>query len=109
MQRKSKNNIIFWNAQGIKSLSKKIQLQHIPKDKYTDIRLFREIFLKEENSVSLPGNRVYRQGKQSTGSRVAVEVRNNIKTKNCPNYELREIENLSLEIYLQNRTLITHI
>lgn len=97
---------MFWNAQGINSYSKKIQLEQIIKAKYIDILFLCETFLKEGQSFSLTGYQIYRCDRPTPGGGVAIAVRSNLKTKQLPNYPTRGIENVSVELSLQNRTIV---
>lgn len=106
MQYNSELKIMFWNAQGINSLSKQIQLQQVLKAKYIDIAILCETLLNEDSSFSLPGYRIYRQDRIGAGGGVAIVVKNNLKTKNYSNYATSGIENVSVELFLQNRSLV---
>lgn len=97
---------MFWNAQGINSFSKKLQLQHVLRDKYIDILFLCETFLSEGNSFTLSGYRVYRCDRATTGGGVAVAVRNHLNTIQLPTYCTKNIENVSVELKLLNRSIV---
>lgn len=106
MQYNQQIKYMFWNAQGINSFSKKIQLEQIIKAKYIDVLFLCETFLKEEQRFSLSGYKIYRCDRPTHGGGVAIAVRNYLKTKQLPNYPTCGIENVSVELSLHNRTIV---
>lgn len=106
MQCNSELRIMYWNAQGINTLSKKVQLQQVLKAKYIDIIFLCETFLNEESSFSLPGFRIFRRDRTAHGGGVAIAVKNNLKVKSYPNYTTKGIENVSVELIMENRSLV---
>lgn len=97
---------MFWNAQGINSFSKKLQLQHVLNNKYIDVLFLCETFLSETNSFSLSGYRVYRCDRATYGGGVAIAIRSHLNHIQLPTYRTNNIENVSVELKLSNRVVV---
>lgn len=95
--------IMFWNAQGITNLTKRIQLEQLIIDQQIDIILLAETFLKQIHDFKISNFTVYRNDRllQARGG-VAIILRNSLSHKLRTPLNTNIIENLSVEIILNN-------
>lgn len=102
-------NIMFWNAQGITTLTKQLQLEHFIETKKIDILLLAETFLKPQHTFQLKNFDIHRNDRMNSAhGGVAIAVRNTITYKNCSQLSTLFIKNTSIELLINNQpTIIT--
>lgn len=101
--------IMFWNAQGISTTTKQVQLELLLEREHIDILLLAETFLKPHHAFTIQNFTVYRNDRihQAHGG-VAVLIRETITHKVCAPLPTASIENISVEVNINNvPTLIT--
>lgn len=97
---------MFWNAQGIVSTLKKVQLEILAAQQKIDIILLCETFLNTHNEFSLRNYKVYRHDRATHGGGVAIAVKEHIKHTIFPIAKTKSIENISIELSIANSSTI---
>lgn len=99
--------IIHWNSQGISNTSKMVQLEELLERKRIDICLLNETFLKDHHKFQMTNYKVHRNDRDDRfGGGVAILVRNTINHKLLPLTKTNKIENISIEMKIQNKTIV---
>lgn len=95
--------IMFWNAQGITSISKQIQLEHLIEMQKIDILLLAETFLKPNHDLKFSSYTVHRNDRilRAHGG-VAIAIRKTVPHKIFIPAHTKSIENLSIEVNINN-------
>lgn len=101
--------VSFWNAQGINSLHKRLQLELFLERENIDILLLVETFLKQQNNMELRNFVIHRNDRETHAhGGVAIAVRKSIIHKVLSPHNTNFIENLAIEVTINNiRTIIT--
>lgn len=94
---------MFWNAQGITTNSKQLQLELLLKKECINIILLAETFLKPHHSFNMRNFIVYRNDRthQAHGG-VAIAIRKNIAHKFRSPFNTSYIENIAIEVNINN-------
>lgn len=98
--------IMFWNAQGISTESKRAQFHHILEQQNIDIVLLAETFLNEHHEFNMPGFNIYRNDRDSHAGGVAIIIKKNIAHKQCSVYKTSKMENISISVKISGRDTI---
>lgn len=99
---------MLWNAQGIVSLAKRIELELFASQHEIDVILLCETFLSTNNEFSLRNFNIYRNDRATHGGGVAIAIKTTIQHKIIPIADTSSIENISMEININNtRSIIT--
>ena len=99
--------ILHWNAQGMSNPSTIHQLDHLLNKEKIDIALINETFCKAQHKVHINNYRVYRNDREDhAGGGVAIIIHSSISHKVLPLYRTEKIENASIEITLNNQSLV---
>jgi exonuclease III len=106
MQYKNQLRILHWNAQGVSTLSKQVQLEQLLERKCVDICLLNETFLKDHHKMSMTNFKIYRNDRERFGGGVAILIRNTIEHTLLPIQDTVKIENISIQLYIQQRPVI---
>lgn len=101
--------IVFWNAQSINNLAKRVQFSQMLRTESIDVFLLAESFLKPQHEFKLDNFVIYRNDRLDHGhGGVAIGIRNNIQHKSCTPVNTNIIENISIELLIDNvQTRIT--
>lgn len=106
MQLNNNLKILHWNAQGITNQSKFTQLEYLLESLNIDIALLNETFLNPTNKLSFNNYNILRNDRQSHGGGVAIFVQKSISYKELPHQKTKNLENISIEIIVNNRSII---
>lgn len=99
--------LLHWNSQGISTLSAIAQLELVLEKEKIDVALLNETFLNPTKKVFITNFKVYRNDRdQNRGGGVAIFVRRNIRHNLLPLYKTSLIENLSIEVFVNNRPIV---
>lgn len=110
VNRNFNTTILYWNAQGISTQNKQIELQNFMQEKNVEIALISETFLKPEHSFDMPNYTIYRTDRPTHGGGVAIAIKNSIIHKQIAPYKTTLIENVSIELNLNGQnTIITAV
>lgn len=96
--------IMFWNAQSVTNISKKLQLELVLECEKIDLLLIAETFLKPHHTFNIQNFVVYRNDRQSQPhGGVAIAIRNTVQHKLCTPITTNIIENISIENRNRNK------
>lgn len=97
-------NILHWNANGITSYSKIRQLENLLSSKNIHIAGLNETFFKEMHKPFFYNYTIHRNDRlNGNGGGVALLVRKDINHRVLPALNTRYVENLSIEIFINNK------
>lgn len=100
-------NVFHWNAQGISNFSTAKQLELFLLETQTDLVSLNETFLKDPHNFRLNGYKIYRNDRIGTEKGgVAIAVRHSIKHELLPPYKTKKIENISIELCINRRSVV---
>lgn len=107
MPSNSKLKIVHWNAQGITNLLSVKQLELFLSQENADVAMLNETFLKSHHKFHLDGFRIYRNDRENAQhGGVAIAVKYQINHKLLPAYETKIIENVSVSVTVDNRSIV---
>lgn len=99
--------IFHWNANSISNFSKLKQLEYVLEKEKVNIASLNDTLFNENSKPYLHNYLIYRNDRQdSRGGGFALLIRRSIKHKQLPHYNTKSIENISIEIYVNNKTLV---
>lgn len=99
--------IVFWNAQSINNIAKKLLLELFLESDKIDVLLLAETFLKTNNTFQIKNFTIYRNDRLHRGhGGVAIAIRSSIRHKLFSPLNTRHIETLSIEVETNNNPLI---
>lgn len=97
-------NVLHWNANGITTYSHTRQFENLLTTKNIHIAGLNETFLKEVHKPFFHNYSLYRNDRQgANGGGVAILIHKCVNHKLLPITKTRHIENLSVEIYINQR------
>lgn len=99
-------HVMHWNCQGITTNSAITQLENFIRNKNIDVVLLNETFLKPHHKIKIGGFKIYRRDRISHGGGVLMAVRNTIDHCLLPFDRTDHIENLSISISVNQKTVI---
>lgn len=99
-------HILHWNAQGISNVSKIRELQLLLQSKEIDIVLLNETFLNSNSRFYLQNYVIVRNDRPSHGGGVAIGIHKTISFLQLPVYNTPTIENISVEVVINNRSIV---
>lgn len=95
--------MMFWNAQGLSTISKQTQLEFLLEKECIDILLLAETFLKPHHSFNMRNFIIYRNDRiQQAHGGVAIAIRKNIPHKLRSSFNTSYIENIAIEVNINN-------
>jgi Reverse transcriptase (RNA-dependent DNA polymerase)/Endonuclease-reverse transcriptase len=98
-------NIAYWNAQGIQH--KIHELYNFLKDNHIHVACVNETLLNVGQKLyTHPNFTTHRLDRDTRGGGVAIIIKNNIKHKLLPHTKTTLIENISIEIFQNNKSVI---
>lgn len=99
--------ILHWNAQGISNLSTAKQLELLLHQDDIDVVMLNETFLKDQHKFYLNGFKIHRNDRlDAPRGGVAIAVKHSIKHTLLPQYKTKKIENISISININRRSII---
>lgn len=102
----SKIHVMHWNAQGITTFSTIAELELFIRKNKIDIILLNETFLKSNHKFSISGFKIYRNDRQMPGGGLLIAIKNCIKHKLLNSDKTSLIENLSISVQLNGRSIL---
>lgn len=93
---------MHWNAQGITTQSKALQLELFAIQQKIDVILLTETYLNDKHSLQLANFTVYRNDRATHAGGVAIAIHNKLKHTQPSILNTNFIENLTIEISLGN-------
>lgn len=98
--------IVFWNAQNINNIIKKLSLESFLETDKVDILLLAETFLKPQHRFQIKNFIVYRNDRLHQGhGGVAIAIRATITHKLLTPINTQHIETISIKIDVNNKPL----
>lgn len=99
--------IMFWNAQGITTLSKQLQLEFFIEREKIDILLLAETFLTPNHSFQLKNYTIHRNDRLANAhGGVAIAVRNTISYNSRLPFDTMSIENIAIVLSINPKQTI---
>lgn len=96
---------MHWNAQGITNRSDIAQLEHFLHENQIDVLFINETFLNTHHKFKLSHFKVYRNDRSSHGGGVLIAVNSSIPHQVKPPQRTKNIENLSIIIFINSRSI----
>lgn len=109
MHATNKPKIVFWNAQGITTKTKQLQLEYFATKEEIDVFLLAETFLKPQHTFILNNYIIYRNDRiNQVHGGVAIAIRKSLPHKYRAPFNTKSIENIAVELMIENElTCIT--
>lgn len=98
-------HLLIWNAQGITTITKQIELREVLKRHQVDLILISETFLNANHNFELPNYIIYRADRLTHAGGVAIGVRDYIKHQLAPPTTTKHIENIAVETIMNGHKI----
>lgn len=95
--------LFFWNAQGITTYAKRMQLQHFIDEGQFDVVMLAETFLNPIHKFQLVGFTTYRNDRGSHGGGVTIATKNTIAHKLLGIIKPNVMENIAITVEINSR------